>query len=94
MEKYAQTCSTVVWYNIFNAITLFINITIAKAQAQYHTRCQYELVFSKWPTIVKILCGFLPLSAGYSDFLKIKKPMRQQKWMWSLMINQDIFYMA
>jgi hypothetical protein len=73
MEKYAQTCSTVVWYNIFNAITLFINITIAKAQAQYHTRCQYELVFSKWPTIVKILCGFLPLSAGNSDFLKIKK---------------------
>ena len=25
-------------YNIFNAITLFINITIAKVQAQYHTR--------------------------------------------------------
>jgi hypothetical protein len=33
-KKYAQTHNTVVWYNIFNAITLFINITIAKAQAQ------------------------------------------------------------
>jgi hypothetical protein len=29
-KKYAQTPSTVVLYNIFNAITLFINITIAK----------------------------------------------------------------
>ena len=38
-KKYAQTCSTVVWYNILNAITLFINITIAKAQVQYHTHC-------------------------------------------------------
>jgi hypothetical protein len=46
---------------------------IAKAQAQYHTRCQYELVFPKWPTIVKISRGFLARSAGNSDFLKIKK---------------------
>jgi hypothetical protein len=45
---------------------------IAKAQVQYHTRCQYELVFSKWPTIVKISRGFLSRSAGNSDFLKIK----------------------
>jgi hypothetical protein len=44
-------------YNIFNAIALFINITIAKAQVQYHTCCRYELVFSKWPTILKILHG-------------------------------------
>jgi hypothetical protein len=29
-KKYAQTCSTVVWYNIFNAITHFINITRPK----------------------------------------------------------------
>jgi hypothetical protein len=29
------------------------------AQTQYHTRCQYELVFSKWPTIVKTSRGFL-----------------------------------
>ena len=69
LKKYAQTCSIVVWYNIFNAITLFINI--AKAQVQYHTRCQYELVFSKWPTIVKILCGFLTRSPRNSDVLKI-----------------------
>jgi hypothetical protein len=63
LKKYAQTCSIVVWYNIFNAITLFINI--AKAQVQY------ELVFSKWPTIVKILCGFLTRSPRNSDVLKI-----------------------
>jgi hypothetical protein len=29
------TRSTDVWHDIFNAITLFINITIAKAQLQY-----------------------------------------------------------
>jgi hypothetical protein len=29
-KKYAQKRNTVVGYNIFNAITLFINITIAK----------------------------------------------------------------
>jgi hypothetical protein len=67
---------------------------IAKAQAQYHTRCQYELVLSKWPTIVKISRGFLARSAGNSDFLKIKnqkKSMRHKKWMRALMINRDIF---
>ena len=45
---------------------------IAKAQVQYHTHCQHELVFSKWTTIVKISRGFLARSAGNSDFLKIK----------------------
>ena len=40
---FAQTRRIVAWYNIFNAITLFINITIAKAQAQYHARCQNSL---------------------------------------------------
>jgi hypothetical protein len=56
-KKYAQTRSTVVWYNIFNAITLFINITIYKKSCVYtHVciSCQYEFVFSKWPTFVKI----------------------------------------
>jgi hypothetical protein len=51
-------------------------------------------VFSKWPTIVKISREFLAWSAGNSDFLKIKKIMRHEKWMRALMINRDSFYMA
>ena len=41
---------TVAWYNIFNAITLFIN---PKRNIMHvvKIRCQYELVFSKWPTV-------------------------------------------
>ena len=34
---------------------------------------QYELVFSKWPTMVKISRGFLARSAGNSDSKKLKK---------------------
>jgi hypothetical protein len=34
--------------------------------------CQYEILFSKWPTIVKISRVFLARSAGNSVFLKMK----------------------
>ena len=38
------TRSTDVWHDIFNAITpLFINITIAKAQLQYHIHGEQRL---------------------------------------------------
>ena len=36
-NKYAQTRSTVVWYNIFKAITFFSNITIYKRAVSLHT---------------------------------------------------------
>jgi hypothetical protein len=60
-------------------------LKIAKAQAQYHTRCQYELVFSKWPTIVKISCGFLARSTGNSDFLIISSLVMGRKNLAALM---------
>jgi hypothetical protein len=51
-KKYAQTHSTVVMLLQFLLILQLPKIT--KAQAQYHACCQYELLFSKWLTIVEI----------------------------------------
>jgi hypothetical protein len=84
MLKHAAQLCGIIFSMLLHLV--FINITIAKAQAQYHTHYQYEyeLVFSKWPTIMKISGGFLARSAGNtcSDFLKIKnKFMQHEKWM-------------
>jgi hypothetical protein len=77
MLKHAAQLYGIIFSIIIFHFSIILQLpNIAKTQAQYHTCFQYELVFSKWPTIVKISRGFLARSVGNSDFLKIKKSMR------------------
>ena len=55
-ENYVQTRNTVVGYNIFNAITLFINITIAK-NCQGPSAISYTLSGRCQLAIPKLMSG-------------------------------------